>query len=461
MNFKLYHFVTFICFFLGTMSQNIASNLPDLSETKPDKSVDVAATDGNKKHPSYVLVTYSLCVGCYAKISIMEGGKFRKIINRREAELFVDRDAVAGIKYDYVIEVFYKNGRLFGRGRDKGHKPDTKTAYVVPNVSSKASIDEYETLLKAYENTKSENRLLTVELKSKVEELTQKINQLKYTEKRLEKSNSDLALYRAMMTKRERLEKKEIELFNMIDSIKTENDLLTDKIINLNEKLKIANQNYERNLEQKYIKILINREGYVLNFDDTYDKEGKNLSVKKRKVIKGDKIVLRWNKPKGRNVSKYIIQRKILNSNNWEILSIVNAQKHILTNTYSITEDRIGAYQYRIKIRTKLGNELYSNLIKVDVLNDLDILVSTRFRPKQKVNNNLCFSLSNGDNIKKLTLYETTGSRLFIIDKLNNNCWDGRYNQNYTPEGMYYYEIEVRTKESSFYKYQGKIIISD
>jgi len=67
--------------------------------------------------------------------------------------------------------------------------------------------------------------------------------------------------------------------------------------------------------------------------------------------------------------------------------------------------------------------------------------------------------LSKGVESFSMTIFNRWGQTLFFTDKINGRGWDGKFNNQSQPQGVYVYQIEVTFKDGNSEKYIGNVTL--
>jgi gliding motility-associated-like protein len=87
---------------------------------------------------------------------------------------------------------------------------------------------------------------------------------------------------------------------------------------------------------------------------------------------------------------------------------------------------------------------------------DIIIFIPNAFTPNNDPPNNLFKLSSDHDQIFEINIYNKWGQKVFNSKSLDDS-WDGTYQDQYCPNGVYLYSVKLTNKSGEPYAYQGTV----
>jgi hypothetical protein len=168
--------------------------------------------------------------------------------------------------------------------------------------------------------------------------------------------------------------------------------------------------------------------------------------------VKENKILLSWKTSTELNNMRFVIERKVGNSEWQKIGSVEGTGNSSTLKEYSFTDKSIflsGNYYYRLKQIDLNGNFKYSQIVNAEVnitpkIYWLEQNYPNPFNPSTTISFNLPY-----DSYVKLTIYNALGK--MVREVINGFEADGRYKIDVRAEdlasGIYYYTLQANSTE--------------
>jgi hypothetical protein len=175
-------------------------------------------------------------------------------------------------------------------------------------------------------------------------------------------------------------------------------------------------------------------------------------------------IKLNWKTSKEINNKEFIVERKIVNSENWNIAGTVEGKGNTNTITeYSFSDNNLqtGKYNYRLKQVDYNGNFEYHNLngvVEVGVPDKFELSQNypNPFNPTTKIDYDLPF-----DSKVHIVLFDMTGREVKTL--VNETRTAGYYTVNFNASdlssGIYFYRIISKSANKDFVSTKKMMLI--
>ncbi len=175
-----------------------------------------------------------------------------------------------------------------------------------------------------------------------------------------------------------------------------------------------------------------------------------------------------WNHPEGLGggISHYIIKRKDLQDDDFEILEPnIPSGQNLYTDHFTDAGEEMLFKEFVYKVKAVEGNNnpygftdtVNSNHAMVE--RDLELFIPNAFKPESTIEKNRTFKpIIRNVVLEKyeLIIYNTWGEQIFITDD-HETAWNGSHNKREAPTGTYLYSIYLKTSQGKEHKKNGTI----
>jgi hypothetical protein len=167
-------------------------------------------------------------------------------------------------------------------------------------------------------------------------------------------------------------------------------------------------------------------------------------------IVNGRNVQLAWETKTEKNSSKFLIERSVSGSGNWDAVGTVIAS--VLSNSpkqYSFTDKdlQVGKYQYRLKMIDNDGTFRYSKVIETEIAQPKNFELSQNYPNPFNPSTRISYSIPNDSRVT-LDVYSISGEK--VAQLVNEDQLSGYYSVNFgnkfLSSGVYLYRISAMDK---------------